>query len=383
MNNRVLVLLIALLFFACQAEKKSELLVIDVETGIENPGEILCSDFIGSFEYIPLETRDSCLIDGNPAVQILDNNLLVRTPNDCFLFDAKTGKFKTRIGKRGRGPGEYRQTIDLIDFDNSTVFFAGQNGDLLEYSLQNKFIKSIKIPTYNDGFENPSIPIAYTSYKNWIVCHFGNLTGTEKKFLMGINKSTGNADFIIPNKRIFEYNGLKISAKEVAFYRFNNEFYMKEDYNDTIYCMQDSLLIPHVVLSAGRFQLTHEMYWDKNVEETEFVTPGDVFETNNFLTFQYFYRKKPYFGLYSKKHQNVVVTEIENGLKNDIDNFVNFKPFMGITNHVLVGIADAYVVTEWFLKNSEKIDQLPPELQKLRNIKETDNPVVMIAKLKE
>ena len=39
--------------------------------------------------------------------------------------------------------------------------------------------------------------------------------------------------------------------------------------------------------------------------------------------------------------------------------------------------------TDGFSENPEKASNLPPHLQKFRNINENDNPVVMIAKLKE
>jgi len=46
-------------------------------------------------------------------------------------------------------------------------------------------------------------------------------------------------------------------------------------------------------------------------------------------------------------------------------------------------VIDAFEIVNWFSNNPDKAAKLPSHLQKLRNIKETDNPVIMIAKLKE
>ena len=60
-----------------------------------------------------------------------------------------------------------------------------------------------------------------------------------------------------------------------------------------------------------------------------------------------------------------------------------FKFISSNQNNEIVGYYDAYEVKLWFEENSDKESQLSPELQKLKNIKETDNPLVMIAKLKD
>jgi hypothetical protein len=52
-------------------------------------------------------------------------------------------------------------------------------------------------------------------------------------------------------------------------------------------------------------------------------------------------------------------------------------------NNELVGYLEPYKIRQWIAENPGKAAKLPSYLQKLRTIKETDNPVVMIAKLKD
>jgi hypothetical protein len=42
---------------------------------------------------------------------------------------------------------------------------------------------------------------------------------------------------------------------------------------------------------------------------------------------------------------------------------------------------DAFRIKQWFDLNPEKINQLPKNLKGLKNIQETSNPVIIIAKL--
>ena len=44
---------------------------------------------------------------------------------------------------------------------------------------------------------------------------------------------------------------------------------------------------------------------------------------------------------------------------------------------------DAYKIKLWFETNAEKSEKLPEYLQRLKNIQETENPIVMIARLKK
>jgi hypothetical protein len=48
-----------------------------------------------------------------------------------------------------------------------------------------------------------------------------------------------------------------------------------------------------------------------------------------------------------------------------------------------MGYTDAWKVEQWFKDNPEKAAQLPPHLKKLESLTESDNPVVMIARMKE
>ncbi|MCF6357374.1 MAG: hypothetical protein L3J54_06150 [Draconibacterium sp.] len=78
-------------------------------------------------------------------------------------------------------------------------------------------------------------------------------------------------------------------------------------------------------------------------------------------------------------HKNAQI----NGFENDIDGFMPFYPTSISNRDELIGILEPYKIRQWIDENPDKAARLPPHLQKFRNIKDTDNPVLMLVKLKE
>ncbi len=377
------IVIIFFLFISCSEKKSESILLIDVETAIQSPKQIKCSDFIESIEYVQLETNDSCLIDKLRKIDVLDNNVIVQDVNNCFVFDSETGKFKHQIAKKGRGPGEYNRPMNLVDPKEKTVFFNTSGANILEYSIQNNLIRTITVPTYDSGFENPSFPTVFASYKNWLISYFGNMNGKEEKLLMAINKNTGEPDFIVPNLNTSENAKMSISTGEATFYSFENNLFFKEIYNDTVFKLVDKKLEPHFVLNTGKLLYSYKMRFEGGYSRLAYLLIQDVSESDRYINFRGIIGRKHYFFVFSKIENKLRLTEMDKGAENDIDGFLSFKPKCKSYGNYLFGVANAYEIVQWFNENPEKAANLPPHLQKLKDIKETDNPVVMIAKLKE
>lgn len=377
------IVIIFFLFISCSEKKSESILLIDVETAIQSPKQIKCSDFIESIEYVQLETNDSCLIDKLRKIDVLDNNVIVQDVNNCFVFDSETGKFKHKVAKKGRGPGEYNRPMALIDPNEKTVFFNASGANILEYSIQNNLVRTITIPSYDSGFENPSFPTVFASYKNWLISYFGNMNGKEEKLLMAINKNTSEPDFIVPNLNTSDNTKMTVSTGEATFYSFKNNLFFKEIYNDTVFQLVDKKLKPHFILHTGKLLFSYKMKFEGGYPRQDYLIILDVSESNGFINFRCILDRNFYFGVFSKTENKLSLTELNKGAENDIDGFLSFQPKFKPFGKHLYGIANAYEIMQWFAENPEKAAKLPPHLQKLKNIKESDNPVVMIAKLKE
>ena len=95
------------------------------------------------------------------------------------------------------------------------------------------------------------------------------------------------------------------------------------------------------------------------------------------------FTKNKYFALYDKTKRILKVVDNSLGIKNDIDRFINITFDSMNSFEELIGLIQANDLVNWMQKNPEKLNVLNSELQKLRNVKMEDNPIVVIAKYKE
>jgi hypothetical protein len=147
-------------------------------------------------------------------------------------------------------------------------------------------------------------------------------------------------------------------------------------------------LQPKFVLHSGTTENANATEYTKNKGDVEYLPVENVFESNRFLFFKVRkqldnFESEDYYGFFDKTNQSTRVSKNTEGIENDLDNFIPFKFISANQNNEIVSFLEAYEVKLWFEQNPGKAADLSPNLQKLKNIKENDNPVVMIAKLKE
>ena len=120
--------------------------VIEVGKAISSPAELKASDYFDEIRYVPLETRDDCLVGSSPDIKLLDKYILITTANrQCLLFDKATGKFKCQIGHVGKDPDGYRNVDCLVDELNGRLLFNGWGHDLISYNLDGNYIGKIEL----------------------------------------------------------------------------------------------------------------------------------------------------------------------------------------------------------------------------------------------
>ena len=77
--------------------------------------QIMMSSFVNSISYIPLETKDECLIGCIDEIIVTDDfYYIVDETKACSVlcFDI-SGKFICKLGSRGPASGEYMQITDV------------------------------------------------------------------------------------------------------------------------------------------------------------------------------------------------------------------------------------------------------------------------------
>ena len=115
---------------------------------------------IADVKYVPLETSDNVLLDGNCKIwHVSDSYIVVSNPRqgDIFIFGGD-GKIKYRFNHRGQGPEDYLNASHLLfDEKNKEIFIHTLKSTpvFLVYSEDGKYKRTISFPSLGaDVFES-------------------------------------------------------------------------------------------------------------------------------------------------------------------------------------------------------------------------------------
>lgn len=117
------------------------------------------SEILSIDEIIPLETSPQCLLENISKLIFFNNYFFVLDVGSrAVLAFSSTGKFIRRYGSIGKGPGEFVTPISICvnEADNSLLIYDLSTGNILIYSINGAFIKSIKV---DDGLTGKDIEI--------------------------------------------------------------------------------------------------------------------------------------------------------------------------------------------------------------------------------
>ena len=166
MSIKNLILLpIAILTFSCSNTKKTDLpsgeIMITMDP-FDLPPTAKLSGIVKEVRIVPLETGPGLLMDYTDKVFVGDEHILVSTEgskSELFHFDPD-GNFINKIGKTGKGPGEYPDIREFTAFEDSMIVYVSPMGarKILKYKFDGALITEIPNPKgyrENQDFEYP------------------------------------------------------------------------------------------------------------------------------------------------------------------------------------------------------------------------------------
>ncbi len=139
--------LLALLATACgnTDRKSSDLPQIDMD--VEYPEKEICLQDIAEVSYIPLETSDEMLSDGN-LVELSENGIVgVDNANDKVLLFYPDGKIRNLLARKGGGPQEYVRLEDVtVDWKREEIFITHKRGTRIQvYTLDGVYKRTLEV----------------------------------------------------------------------------------------------------------------------------------------------------------------------------------------------------------------------------------------------
>lgn len=390
LNQRSSIFLLVILLFlglcSCgiREETREETLpILAIEEAFSQNNYIKLSEFTQrNIEYIGLETKEESLIGSSPRFYADNQNIIALTFSQMLLFDRQTGKFIRQIGHQGRAPGGYWTTLATYPYDESMNLLFAQGwkqGTYLVYDIYGNFKTQLTPWEGNISMAplNDSLYVAYIK----------NFTGTEKERLVIfdnknniLNTFPNYLEAEVPEKGIFGFQ------TQGWFYKYTDKLCFYELFTDTIFQITLNELIPRFVFDLGDFAPPYERQSFREfitVEIRNYYLPSRIFESDNYLVFEISYQNITHLAIYNKETENIAFAQSAGGFENDIDNFMPMNYSFLNNQSELIGFLEAYKIEQWFKDNPEKAAQLHPHLRELEKLTENDNPVVMIARLKD
>lgn len=381
-----------LLFNSCHHNNKNMSKIFEFDPEVLTDNSITLNKIADEIVYVPLDTLIK--IGSVYSYRLIDDFIYLSVKDVGILLYTRSGKFIKKIGNPGRGPGEYYHFM-YFDVDPKSRYLYVIDRNIIKiYDSEGVYKNSVSI---NDQY------LSYISYFNdkLIISDFNHYGISEYNWItldtngILIKKKE---NYIPPFKSTLPSHG--------GNYVFNNNLHYWNLYCDTIFSIRPDLSYTvSFIIKEGKFR------WPKsNIK----VAPTESFrsyllnhlfislilETKQFIILRYTYKnimivlldkfsKKSYM-TYLYNHEGSV--ELYGGILNDIDGGVPFKPEVYLYENeyeYLVELIYPYTIKKHiqsidFKNSSPKYPEKKKDFQKLAdNMKETDNPVLVLVRLKD
>lgn len=382
---------IAAILSSCSGNQKAApmtengMTVIPFESAVQDERELSMSDFVANVDYIPLQTDSNCLV-GN-----LWDNGVVRSSKyfflavgDNLLQYALDGKFIRVLGGIGGGPGEYNWISDIDVNDRSQRLFVGDIGKINVYDTETgDFICSY--PTNDETFQF-NVKNDSTLFR-----FLYNSTGKLATRVL-ISDAHGDTLRAYPRHDLFDVEEGMVfmigSSDDRVMYRCGDDICYRENYNDTIFTVTEQELIPRYVFDLGKYHLPSDYRFELLGDDDKFNSLASSYlsihpiEVADFVFIPYAYwagkgKRENMMAIYDKR-KNECYKVAGGALKNDMDGLFDFRPAIALDDYTLLKVVQASQVLRYAEKNPSVLEN-----ERLKNLQEDDNPVLMVVTLKQ
>jgi hypothetical protein len=414
-------LLIVTVICGCTSRQKNEnvtddraedsFFTIDFPLLLSNSREVPLSGIAESIEYIPLETNGISVLGRINDVKFSKDYIFIHSFGNILLsqFD-RNGKFIRYIGKEGRGPGEYALIrMFSLDEENRLIYIhPNWSRGLLVYSFDGEYLKTIP-------FIRDERRITW-SRDSLFICFSEPSVGNEENVFTEIN-SKGEVLQTVKNYCLWSppppFGRSNVYPGQNPFYRLGNRLHFKGEYNDTVYTYdKNNRIVPNYFIDLKEYKLPPEMrierglvkripvkyFWVNATESSRFVfVLYCAYDTNDAeghgdINGGYLiYDKQTGTGNVlnnpdGKLVQFNIVGDV--GFENDIDGGPEFIP--AFSNDSLAFRLISAIEMKKYI-GSDKFNESNPLYQdkkkslteQMKTIKETDNDILIVVRLKK
>ncbi|MCD8260604.1 MAG: DUF4934 domain-containing protein [Bacteroides sp.] len=389
---------------------------IYIEKAMNRKTSLKASDYFETIHYIPLETTDESVVGEVTSVLLTGDKILVTTvQQQALLFNRETGKFIRQVEHIGEDPQGYGAATPWIDDRTGTIYFPGFREELVRFDADGNFMDKIRITAEESTASNL---MSYTWIEDsTLIGYYNNMIGNNDYFFTLFQPGTDHTRTTLRNDytpsigldEIQSINVLKggsitdkygpaampgiiymemtepdmgtvVFTGDNFLWHLDENTYFKEPYNDTIYSITTEGLTPRLIFDPGKYHWKSTERFMQEKDKAIYITK--ILENQPYLFFYFitgiFNDPVPYLGVYHKNNQEVKVIPTALGIEDDLYGFVPALPFASNSKGEMAGIIPTEKITEWFTENQQHKARWPELLRELTQIREEDNPVVVI-----
>jgi hypothetical protein len=324
---------------------------------------------------IPLETNNKSIIRNLIKIYIGDRNIFVLDDYKRILIFNKEGIFQKSISHIGQGPGEWIEIVDFsLNSTENTIILRSQFKEY-KYNINDELIDvtRINIPAM-EYYCIDSITTAF--YLDNLVIKQCKID--EDFFNLIVVKENVNSQLYCKSLK-----SLKGHSFRKEYYRnfcqTKKNVYLVEAFNDTIYFLNErGFFSPKYKIDFGKESYPFNEI--KNINDVyEFnknyaYLISDIYENQDVFLFEYIVNEFPIQIMYLKERGIVLRGKFNKDTLNSLP--VNIINYYGNVDKVLSIIEPSEYLENFKSKRNSKNENVEL-LTKLKNIRETDNPVLI------
>lgn len=381
-QNLLLLILAIFIYSTCKSPSKNYYHFNPVDM---KENKITLSKIGDDVTYVPLENSFS--IGNTKNIKFINQSIYFYSTEGIIAFDIIKNQL-TKIGSKGRGPGEYVYYSNFaVDEKTETVYVLDLGNIVKTYTRTGQFLRSFPLQRYGspasiDFFQSKLFVTYAIQFENakysWIVFDTsGNVIEKRESKIPLFSSIYGGND---------------------ATYKLEDRLFYWNSYIDTVFSVLPDLTEePSFIISPGEHRYPRSRSVPINPFE-KYLVLNSIFETRRYIVIRYYY-KNPILLLFDKINTESFLMYLENrkpdllnGIVNDLDAGPMFVPEgfyseNGIEYmYELIGSYKIKTIIESdeFKNSTPKYLEKKKELEKLaNNLKETDNPILMIVRLKK
>jgi len=310
------------------------------------------SEIAAGIDYIPLETTTQSLLGNNLKIKIISAGILINdSQKRLHLFDLK-GKHKWKIDNQGRGPGEYQSMTNYFDVNETLqeIYVPTSTKTIMVYDYSGNLKRSINAPvnvsdvlilsTGNLLIGQMTLAIKGTAYR--IIDLNGNLLNNLDKNSVDVEAGT-----VIIGPRKYK-DGVVLTLRDTVWYSKDGQ-----------------TLIPIIEIDRRIRGNSKSRYVSMITGFSNSILGITIADPPMYVIYDY------------NANKYVKIGEKPGNLFDDLDSYqeISIKP--DYDGYVIGVIKPQDLSRMSGIKPNSKLDSIA------KTIKPDDNPILMIAKLKD